>query len=204
MVETIHEAEESARAMIGRECQIDNNTVVGYAYTEKCGPARVGDRARIRTGTIIYGDVSTGTGFTTGHNAIVREHTDIGDDVLVGTGTVIDGQSKIGSSVSLQSRVYIPTETEIGESVFIGPGAVLTNDPYPVRRNVQLEGPVIRNHASIGANATILPGVEIGESSFVAGGAVVTEDVPPGTMALGVPAENRPLPAELRGPNLLT
>lgn len=194
----------SERAVIGHNCHIDDNVAIGYPYAESCGPARLGDGARVRWGSVIYGDTQAGTGFTTGHHALVREHTTIGDDVLVGSGTVIDGQSKIGSNVSLQSRVYVPVGTTIGDDVFIGPGAILTNDPYPVRLQVELKGPTVGDHASIGANATVLPGVVIGEGAFIAAGAVVTSDVPPGTLAIGVPASHRALPNDLTGPNLLS
>lgn len=157
----------------------------------------IGDDATIRSGSIVYSDVEIGDGFTTGHNVLVREKTTIGDDVLVGTGTVVDGRTTIGSGVSLQTRVYVPAETTIGDDVFVGPGAVLTNDPYPVRQDVDLVGPTLEDGVSVGANATILPGVTVGEGSFVSAGAVVTEDVPPETLALGVPAEHRPLPEQL-------
>ncbi len=117
--------------------------------------------------------------------------------MLVGTKTVIDGQTTIGSHVSLQTNVYVPTQTTIGDNVFVGPGAVLTNDEYPVRSDAALEGPTIRDGASVGANATLLPGVAVGENAFVAAGAVVTSDVPPNTLAVGSPAETQPLPAPL-------
>jgi len=105
--------------------------------------------------------------------------------------------------VSLQTGVYVPPQTTIGDNVFVGPNAVLTNDPHPVRTEKDLEGPTVRDHASIGANATVLPGITVGEGAFVAAGAVVTRDVPARTLAVGVPAEHRPLPAELTGGNQL-
>lgn len=182
---------------------IEPGATVGHRYSEDAEPAVIGDDATVRSGTIIYDDVRIGDGFTTGHNALVREGTEIGDDVVVGTGTVIDGMTTIGSHVSLQTGVYVPTNTTIGDNVFIGPRAVLTNDPYPVRREVELVGPTIEDGASIGANVTLLPGVTVGEGAFVAAGAVVTRDVPPNTLAVGVPAEHRPLPEPLQGGNLL-
>jgi acetyltransferase-like isoleucine patch superfamily enzyme len=56
----------------------------------------------------------------------------------------------------------------------------------------------LRRGASIGANATLLPGVEIGEGAMVAGGALVTKDVPPWKLALGVPAKIQELPEDLK------
>lgn len=185
----------------GADCRIDDDATVGYPE-DGDAEAVIGANATVRSGTIIYGDVVVGDGFTTGHNALVREGTTVGDDVLVGTDAVVDGHCVIGSDVSMQTGVYVPTNTTIGDGVFLGPGAVLTNDPYPLREEVDLEGPTIEDGASVGANATVLPGVTVGENAFVSAGAVVTRDVPADTLAVGVPAEHRPLPAELEGGNL--
>ncbi|MCU4924887.1 N-acetyltransferase [Halobacteria archaeon AArc-dxtr1] len=185
----------------GEECTIDETAIVGYGEFDE--PTRIGDGATIRAGSIVYGDVTIGDGFATGHDAVIREETTIGDDVLVGTKTVIDGQTSIGSHVSLQTGVYVPTDTTIGDNVFVGPRAVLTNDAYPVRTDADLVGPTIEDGASIGANATLLPGVTIGENAFVAAGAVVTDDVPPNTLAVGSPAQTEVLPGPLEGPNQL-
>lgn len=191
------------RRELGEDPVIDDPDSVGYLHDESADPAVIGDRARIRKGTIVYADVEIGDDFTTGHNALVREDTTIGDSVIVGTDTVIDGTTEIGSHVSLQTGVYVPTDTTIGSNVFVGPRAVMTNDPYPVRQDEPLEGPTLEDGVSIGANATILPGVRVGAGSFVAAGATVTEDVPPHSLALGTPARHRDLPDSLAGENLL-
>jgi acetyltransferase-like isoleucine patch superfamily enzyme len=176
-------------------------TSVGHAYADETADPVIGDDATVRRGTTIYDDVIIGSGFNTGHDVLIREFTEIGDDVLVGTKSVIDGRTDIGSNVSLQTGVYVPSHTTIGDNVFIGPHAVLTNDPFPVRTDVDLDGPTIEDGVSVGANATILPGVTIGAGAFVAAGAVVTADVPPDTLAVGVPAQHQPLPRELQGDN---
>lgn len=187
----------------GNDANIDDGATVGYMYADDVPPTTLGARATVRQGTIVYAGVEIGDDFTTGHNALVREDTEIGDDVVVGTDSVIDGTTTIGSHVSIQTGVYIPTNTTIGSNVFLGPKATLTNDPYPVRKDVDLVGPTIEDGASVGANATILPGVTVGENAFVAAGAVVTEDVPADTLAVGAPAEHRPLPEELEGGNAI-
>ena len=189
--------------LLGTDAVIDEGATIGYSSDEEGRPPQIGDGAVIRTGTVIYCDVAIGDWLQTGHHAVIREETTLGDDVLVGTQTVIDGYSTIGSSVSLQTGVYVPSHTEIGSHVFIGPNATLTNDPYPVREAVELAGPTIEDQVSIGANATVLPGVTIGEGAFVAAGAVVDADVPPDTLAVGVPAEHRTLPDRLQGENRL-
>ena len=190
------------RCEIGPGSDIATSAVVGHVYDDDCNPAIIGEGANIRGGTTIYGDVVAGDRLQTGHNALIRENTELGDDVLVGTGTVIDGTSQIGSNVSFQTGVYIPTYTKVGSNVFVGPRAVLTNDPYPMREDVDLEGPTLEANVSIGANATVLPEITVGEGAFVAAGAVVTEDVPPETLAVGNPARHEPLPSKLQGGNV--
>jgi acetyltransferase-like isoleucine patch superfamily enzyme len=192
------------RCELGQEARIENAAVVGHVYDEGCEPAVLGDEVTVRAGTIVYGDVIAGDRLNTGHFALIREKTHLGDDVLVGTNVVIDGRTDVGSNVSLQTGVYVPSHTDIGSNVFVGPRATLTNDPYPLRQEVDLAGPRLGDHASVGANATILPDVTVGERSFVAAGAVVTEDVPSDTLAVGNPAEHRPLPESLQGGNVET
>ena len=78
----------------------------------------------------------------------------------------------------------------VEDDVFIGPNATFTNDPFPRSRRPPpaFSLTFIRHGASIGANATILPGIEIGVGAMVGAGAVVTKDVPPRTLVVGNPA----------------
>ena len=158
----------------------------------------IGKDSFIRAGTTIFSNVKTGDNFKTGHNAMIRENTTIGNSVLVGTNVIIDGNVRIGNNVSIQGNVYIPTHVTIEDNVFIGPCAVLANDKYPIRGEYVALGPILRKGASIGANATLVPGVEIGEGSMVAAGALVTKDVPPWKLAIGCPAKITELPEKLK------
>jgi len=180
---------------------VEDGAQFGRSYAADSSPPEAGPGSVIRAGTIVYDDVVAGDGFVTGHHALVRERTTLGDGVLVGTQAVIDGATAVGDDVSMQTGVYVPRKTVIEDSVFLGPNATLLNDQYPVRTETDLVGPTLEDGVSVGANATILPGVTVGERSFVAAGAVVTGDVPPETLAVGTPAEHRELPPELRGWN---
>lgn len=191
------------RTTIGPDSFVAETATIGEEYGEDPGPTKIGANAAVRGGTVVYADVAVGDDFTTGHNAVVREQTTAGDDVLVGTNAVVDGQVDLGSHVSLQTGVYLPPMTSVGDEVFFGPHAVVTNDRHPIRSTDSLAGATIEDHVSIGANAVVLPGVTVESGSFVAAGAVVTQDVPPDTLAVGTPAEYRPLPAELEGGNLI-
>jgi acetyltransferase-like isoleucine patch superfamily enzyme len=149
----------------------------------------IGNNCVIRSGCTIYCGVKIGNFTKLGHNVMIREETEIGENSLVGTGTIIDGNVKIGDRVSIQSGVYVPQFCKIGDDVFLGPRCVLTNDKYVMRKAYKLKGPLIEKGASIGANATILPGVRIGNGAIVGAGAVVTKDVLPRTIVTGVPAK---------------
>ena len=186
--------------VIGENAQIFEPVTIGFPSRENIGKTgfsgtTIGHHAVLRSGTIIYCDVIIGDTFQSGHNTLTREKTRIGDRTAIGTATIIDGNTRIGNDVSLQSMVYIPTNTIIGDHVFIGPNAVLTNDRYPPSGS--LIGPVIKNGAAIGANATIIPGVCIGEGAFIAAGSIVTRDVPDHMMAIGTPARIKELPQEM-------
>ena len=182
---------------------IDSGAVVGYLFDGWSEPARMGPDCRVRTGTVIYANTRIGARCSTGTYALIREHTQIGDECLIGSATIIEGLVQMGDGVVLQSGVFVPSGTSIGNRVFVGPRAVLTNDRYPLRRRstYQPEAPVLEDDVTVGANATVLPGVRIAQGAMVAAGAVVTKDVPAWSLAIGCPARPRDLPAGLRVPN---
>jgi len=190
---------------VGEDCVIQANVIIGAAPkkllkndSSELPGAKIGDGCVLRSGTIVYSDVKTGNKLKTGHNVLIREDTIIGDNVIVGTNSIIEDKCSVGNNVSIQSNVYIPTNTTIADNVFIGPNACLTNDKYPVRIKDDLVGPIIEKGVSVGANATILPGVRIGEGSVIAAGAVVTKDVGPWKLVVGVPGKEKDLPEKLR------
>jgi acetyltransferase-like isoleucine patch superfamily enzyme len=175
---------------------IQNSATIGISYKRGSKSPIIGKNSVIRSNTVIYNDVKIGNNFKTGHNVLIREKTTIGNNVLVGTNAVVEGNCKIGSNVSIQSNVYVPTDSLIEDYVFIGPCACFTNDRYPIRVDYELEGPVIREGASIGANSTFLSSIEVGEGAMVAAGAIVTRNVPPFYLAIGAPARLKPLPTQ--------
>ena len=210
----IHESSKLyGNSAIGKGTIILENVIIGYPehsiLMEIMGQNRniedcyfpgctIGSDSIVRPGSTLFSNVSIGNKFKTGHNVLIRENTSIGDNVLVGSNVIIDGNVTIGNNVSIQGNAYIPTNVVLEDNVFIGPCAVLTNDKYPIRKQYELRGPTLRKGASVGANATIMPGVEIGEGAMVAGGALVTHDVPPWKLAIGCPAEIKDLPDDLK------
>jgi len=112
---------------IGKNAQIFEPVTIGFPSRDKIGKpwggdfagTTIGNNAIIRSGTIIYCNVTIGDNFQTGHNVMIRENTRIGNNVSIGTATIIEGHTLIGDNVNLQSTVYIPTGTIIGNHVFI-------------------------------------------------------------------------------------
>jgi acetyltransferase-like isoleucine patch superfamily enzyme len=114
----------------------------------------------------------------------------IGADCNICDGVFIENDVVIGDRVTVKCGVQLWDGTRLGDDVFVGPNATFTNDRFP--RSKQLPTAFARTHvhdgASIGANATILPGLQIGRRAMVGAGAVVTRDVPPNARVVGNPA----------------
>ena len=200
------------KSKIGDSCFIDSTALIGYPHgaelnllkenSDKIEGCEIGNDSTIRPGAI-YSTAKVGNGTRTGHNFLIRENTIIGDGCLIGTNVVIDNDCNIGDNCSFQTGAYIPTGSKIGNRVFLGPNASLTNDKTPLRTEYNPEPITIEDDATIGSNATLMPGITVGKGAFVAGGAVVTKDVPAWTLAKGCPAIFSELSESLKKPNRL-
>lgn len=102
----------------------------------------------------------------------------------------IENDVRIGDRVTIKNGVQLWDGITIEDDVFIGPNVTFSNDAFPRSRNypTNYARTIVRRGASIGANATILPGLVIGEHSMVGAGAVVTRDVPSYSIVVGNPA----------------
>lgn len=138
----------------------------------------VEDGAEIGDGTRVWAFAHILPGARIGSGCNICDHVFIENDVVV------------GNRVTIKSGVQLWDGIRLDDDVFVGPNATFTNDPAP-RSNQHLdEYPITRvlAGASIGANATILPGITIGRGAMVGAGAVVTRDVPEGMTVVGNPA----------------
>lgn len=114
----------------------------------------------------------------------------IGEDCNICDHVFIENDVAIGDRVTIKSGVQLWDGVRLEDDVFVGPNATFTNDPSPRSKRYPAEFTkiIVQKGASIGANATILPGVTIGQNAMVGAGAVVTRDVPPNAIVTGNPA----------------
>jgi acetyltransferase-like isoleucine patch superfamily enzyme len=113
----------------------------------------------------------------------------IGADCNICDGVFIENDVVVGDRVTVKCGVQLWDGVRIEDDVFIGPNATFTNDLSP--RSHDHSKPILETRvcvgASIGANATILPGLTIGRKAMVGAGAVVTKSVPPFAIVMGNP-----------------
>jgi UDP-2-acetamido-3-amino-2,3-dideoxy-glucuronate N-acetyltransferase len=128
-------------------------------------------------GTRIWAFAHVLEGAKIGRNCNICDHTFIENDVIV------------GDRVTIKCGVQLWDGIRIENDVFIGPNATFTNDLFPRSRQrpERFLTTVVRKGASIGANATILPGIVIEEYVMVGAGAVITRNIPRNAVVLGNP-----------------
>jgi UDP-2-acetamido-3-amino-2,3-dideoxy-glucuronate N-acetyltransferase len=140
--------------------------------------AHVSPQAEIGEGTKIWINVQ------------IREHARIGAKCILSKDVYVDHSVVIGDRCKIQNGVAVYHGVTLGNDVFVGPNATFTNDRVPRAFNTEwkITPTVVKEGASIGANATVICGIELGEYCMVAAGSVVTGDVPPYTLVMGNPA----------------
>ena len=114
----------------------------------------------------------------------------IGRECNVCNNVFIENDVIVGDRVTIKCGVQLWDGIRVGDDVFIGPNATFTNDRYPRSKHHLSSYPETRieDGASIGANATVLPGITIGQGAMVGAGSVVTHSVPSHAVVVGNPA----------------
>ncbi|MGY2438961.1 WxcM-like domain-containing protein [Pseudomonas sp. SDO52101_S400] len=123
--------------------------------------------------------------------AHVLPDAQLGADCNICDNVFIENDVIIGDRVTIKCGVQVWDGIQIEDDVFIGPNATFTNDRFPRSKQYPEEflRTLVKSKATIGANATILPGLTIGESAMIGAGAVVTRSVPPFAIVVGNPAK---------------
>lgn len=124
----------------------------------------------------------------------------IGCNVNIGDHAFVESGAKIGDNVTLKNHVCVWDGITIEADVFVGPNVTFTNDKCPrsprapharqryASRDSWLTTTRVARGCSIGAAATILPGIDLGAFCMIGAGAVVTRSVPPFALVCGTPA----------------
>ena len=147
------------------------------------GSSYVDDHVRIGEGTKIW------------HFCHIQSGAVIGRQCSLGQNVNVANNVRIGDGCKLQNNVSLYEGVELENYVFCGPSCVFTNDltpraKYPKGRAGYLKT-VIKEGATIGANATIVCGHTVGRWALIGAGAVVVDDVPSHALMLGVPARRK-------------
>ena len=125
------------------------------------------------------------------HFSHIYNGAKIGSNCSLGQNTMVSDDVVIGNNVKVQNNVSIYKGVIIEDNVFLGPSCVLTNISNPrseINRQQLYEKTLIQKGVTIGANATILPGITLGCYSFISAGAVVTRNTKDYAFMKGVPA----------------
>lgn len=197
---------------IGDNVYIDNNSIIRSDVTIGCDSnigancilgefqmdffedhlyhkhaTKIGDKAIVRSGSIIYGGVDIGDNFQSGHNVTIREGAIIGNNVSVGTLSDIQGNCKIGNYVRLHSNVHVGMKTIIDDCCWVFPYVVFTNDPTPP--SDVMTGVHVHSFAIVATGAVVLPGIEIASDSLIGAGTVVNKNVEKYQVVVGNPGK---------------
>jgi UDP-2-acetamido-3-amino-2,3-dideoxy-glucuronate N-acetyltransferase len=153
-------------------------TSPGRTAAERFHRTALVESEHIGEGTQVWAYAHILPGARVGRNCNICDHTFVENDVI------------IGDRVTIKCGVQLWDGLRVEDDVFIGPNATFTNDRFPRSRQHLAEYPrtVIKRGASIGANATLAPGIVIGEMAMVGAGAVVTHNAPPHSKLAGNPA----------------
>ena len=119
---------------------------------------------------------------------VVLAGAKIGDGCNICANCFVENDVVVGNNVTVKCGVQLWDGVTLEDNVFVGPNATFCNDKYPRSGNKEFEllRTVVKRGASIGANATILPGVTIGENAIIGAGAIVTKDVAANAVIKGV------------------
>jgi UDP-2-acetamido-3-amino-2,3-dideoxy-glucuronate N-acetyltransferase len=114
----------------------------------------------------------------------------IGMDCNICDGVFVENDVVVGNRVTVKCGVQLWDGVTLEDDVFVGPNVTFTNDRRPRSKQYPdiFEKTLVCAGASIGANATILPGLVIGQSAMIGAAAVVTQSVPPYAIVVGNPA----------------
>jgi UDP-2-acetamido-3-amino-2,3-dideoxy-glucuronate N-acetyltransferase len=135
-----------------------------------------------------------GEGTKIWHFSHIQSGAKIGKKCVFGQNVNVGNNVSIGDFCKVQNNVSIYEGVTLEDYVFCGPSMVFTNilDPkckYPQVGAQYYVKTLVKEGASIGANATIVCGITLGKHCMIGAGSVVTKDVPDYALVVGVPGK---------------
>ena len=138
-------------------------------------------------------DVEIGEGTKIWYFCHIQRGARIGKRCSLGQNVNVSNHVKIGDGCKIQNNVSLYEGVELENDVFCGPSCVFTNDLTPRAKypkgSAGYKRTLVKEGASIGANATVVCGHTVGKWALIGAGAVVASDVPDHALMLGIPAK---------------
>ena len=157
------------------------------------------DAPRIHPTAILEEDVIVGAGTAIWDHAHLRAGVRIGRSCIVGGKSYLGPGVRVGDLVKINACAYLCYGVTIEDGCMIAAHVVFTNDATPRAADLEqgrllastpsaaTQHTTVRRGASVGANATVGPGIVLGEFCMVGMGSVVTRDVPAHGLVVGNP-----------------
>lgn len=141
---------------------------------------------------VVDDNVELGEGTKVWHFSHIQSGSKIGKKCVFGQNVNVGNNVTIGDYCKVQNNVSIYEGVTLEDYVFCGPSMVFTNilDPkckYPQVGAQFYVKTLVKEGASIGANATIVCGNTLGKHCMIGAGSVVTKDVPDFALVIGTP-----------------
>ena len=188
--------------IVERGVEIYDNCVIGKlpttpgstarTYSSEYGQTIIGENTILCPGVVLYTETRIGHNTLLGDNCSIREKCIVGDFCIISRNVSVNYETEIGNYTKIMDNSHITGNMKIGNHVFISVLVASTNDNSMGRdadAADHLAGPVVEDYVTIGAGASLLPGVIIGQNSIVGASALVTRDVPAGKVVMGIPAK---------------
>jgi len=178
----------------GQRSMDRGGTLVSLSSIERPSSEKRGNRESpffIHETSVLDHPCEIGKGTKIWHFSHILKGCRIGENCNIGQNVVIGPEVIIGKGCKIQNNVSVYKGVTLEDYVFCGPSMVFTNVFNPrahIARMDEIRPTLVRQGASIGANATIVCGITIGRYSFVGAGAVVTKDIPDHALVVGNPA----------------
>ena len=167
------------------------NTATQASNAASTISSNIADSATIHPTAIVDAGAHIGADTRIWHWVHICSGAHIGAGCSFGQNVFVGNDVRIGNNVKVQNNVSVYDAVTLEDDVFCGPSMVFTNVHNPraaVIRKDEYRRTLVKQGASIGANATIVCGCTVGRYAFIGAGAVITKDVPDFALMAGVPA----------------